>query len=357
MTTLMLMDWDFHLLAELSMVESLQLNRGFWGVGAFELRIHPKARGAGELQAGRVLFFPNALHKAMLIDKVAYKADQVSVSGKMLKGIAGARVCVPPSTDLEHFGWDRYMGSAEGAYHHYAAANLYNPEDGKRKIPRLYGAPSQERGITLPWQSRFGNLDALFADIGETTELGWDIVPDFGGAQYLFTVAEGRDLTGGTGKVTLAQRNHNAEGVVFTLDRTALKTTAYIGGTGEDENRLILSEGNALAGLERWETWVDAGSIAETEMLRLAGQKRLETARVKETFMAELRDSGLCRYERDFDLGDKMILIGEDLQAEARLVEMRETYEGGARKLQATFGAAPVTWARELRDTIWPIIR
>ena len=354
---LLLMNWDFNLIAELPDFESLQLTRSFWGLGGFEMRIHPKAAGACELAMGRVLFLSDQPHKAMLIDKINRKDDKVTVSGKPIKGIAGYRICVPPAIDDGHFGWDRMIGSAESAYHHYAAANLYAPQDAKRKIERLEAAVNLNRGIVLPWQSRFGNLEAIMGDIGETTELGWDIVPDFHIKRYLFTVMEGRDLTIGTGKVVITEQSQNAGGVSFTMDQTALRTTAYVGGSGEDENRLILSEGNEHTGYSRRETWVDAGSIFETEMLRMSARKKLETAKEKETFSAEVMDSGLCRYERDFDLGDKIVLTGENLRAETRLTEMRESYESGTRKLQATFGMAPVKWVRELRDTVWPTIR
>ena len=327
------------------------------------MRIHPKAAGAEELQPGRVLFLSDAKHKAMLIDKIVIKGNQKTASGKMVKGIAARRICVPASEDNEHFGWDRFPPdwdapyTAEDAYHHYAAAHLCAPGDPKRKIPRLVAAENLHRGIELPWQSRFGNLDALFADIGEVTEIGWDILPDFAEKQYVFCAWAGRDLTNGPHRVILSEKNHNANDVSLTEDLTALKTTVYIGGSGEDENRLILSEGNEAAGLERREAWADAGSIFETEMLRLAGRKKLETAAVKESLTAELLDSGLCRYERDYDVGDKIILIGENMQAETRLLEMRESYDGGARKLEASFGAQPATAARALRDVMWPVIR
>ena len=354
---LMLMDWDFHLLGELPYYTSLALTRSYGGLGSFTLQIARQAAGTEGLQEGRILFFSDALHKAMLIDKVAVKDGKITASGKPLKGIAASRVCVPPLVDEGFFGWDRFIGSAEAAYHHYAAANLYAPEDGKRKIPRLVPGENKDRGIVMPWQSRFGELHALFSDIGEVTEMGWDIRPNFAEKQYVFGAWMGRDLTTGNQRVVLSDRNRNVDKASLTLDASAYRSTVYVGGTGEDENRLIRSEGNESAGILRREVWVDAGSIGETEMLRVAAQNKLDTAVKKQTLTAELLDNGLCRYEQDYDVGDRVTVEGEGAVMNARLLEMTEVYEGGARKLTATFGDAPVTFAKELRGTIFPVVR
>ncbi len=342
---LMVMDWDFHLRGELAQWTSLQLTRSYWGLGSFELRIPERAPGAAALALGRVIFFSQALHKAMVVEKLTQQRGQVVASGKPLKGIAARRICVPPTEDDGHFGWDRFTGSAEAAYHHYAAANLYAPQDPQRTVERLVAGENLDRGLDLPWQARFTDLAALLASIGEATELGWDIVPDFDLKAYVFQAVAGRDLTQGGGAVALSERNRNAGDVTVTWDAGAAKTTAYVGGAGEDENRLIYAQGQEASGVDRRETWVDAGSVADTDMLRAAARQKLDAAQEKELLTAEVMDSGLCRYERDYDLGDKIILQAMGLQTQTRLLEMRESYEGGQRKLSATFGAAPITYA------------
>lgn len=345
----MLMTWDFKLQAELSKYSSLQITRSYYGVGSFEVRIHRTQPGALELMPGKVLFLSDALHKAMLIEKTVSTDDQITASGKLIKGIASRRVCVPPATDDGHFGWDRFIGSAEAAYHHYAAAYLYAPEDAKRAIPLLDGTKNQDRGMVLPWQSRFGNLDALLKEIGEATGVGWDVRPDFAAKRYIFEAVVGRDFTTGPSKVVLSTDNRNLSGATHTLDEMAAKSTAYVGGAGEDENRLILSFENEVAGLARRETWVDGGSIEDVSMLELAAKNKLDAAEEKDTLTAEVLDTGLARYGRDYDIGDKVIIQTNGYQAMTRLIEMRESYETGTRSLSATFGAAPVTLTSELQ--------
>ncbi len=345
---LMVMDWDFRLTAELAIPKNYQITRSYYGLGSFEVRTSEKAPGAAALVKDRVVFFSDAPHKAAILEKVTQKKGEITASGRLLKGIAARRLCVPPVTDDGHFGWSRFIGSAEAAYHHYAAANLYAPEDEKRKIPRLVAAENLDRGPVLPWQSRFGDLHALFADIGETTEVGWEVYADFQAKQFVFTACVGRDLTQGLGQSVVAEYNRNAGDISFAFDATAAKTTAYVGGSGEDENRLIVSVGNEATGLSRREAWVDAGSIAEMDMLRLAGRNRLDTAEEKETLTADLLDQGLCRYGRDFDIGDKIILDGGFASSQVRLLEVQEAYSDGKRTLRGTFGAAPVSFLADI---------
>ena len=65
---------------------------------------------------------------------------------------------------------------------------------------------------------------------------------------------------------------------------------------------------------------------------------------------AELMDSGLCRYGRDYDLGDVVTVMADNRRMDARLTAVEETYENGKRTLRATFGEGPVTLTGLLRN-------
>ena len=67
---------------------------------------------------------------------------------------------------------------------------------------------------------------------------------------------------------------------------------------------------------------------------------------------AELLDSGLCRYGRDYDLGDVVTVVADDRQRNARLTAVEETYEDGKRTLKATFGEGPVTLTGLIREKL-----
>ena len=56
----------------------------------------------------------------------------------------------------------------------------------------------------------------------------------------------------------------------------------------------------------------------------------------------EVLDGGLCRYGRDYDVGDVVTALGEGWRMDARLIAMQETWESGRRTLKATFGDPPL---------------
>ncbi len=352
MVTLQLMNFAFEKLSELTQFESLQITRSFYGTGGISLTVDPRAKNALELKPDVIVFFGDAPDKAFLIEDVAsHTRSALTVKGCMLKGLARRRVCVPPlsagARPYQDFGWDRFTGSAEAAYLHFAQNNLINPEDTVRAIPNLIAAESRNRGPTLPWQARFDRLDTLFEAIGEATELGWNIIPDLANKRFVFSAWEGTDRTAGDALCLISEENGNAADVTYRQTASGSAPTAYAGGAGEDENRFIRCEGG-IQGAARRELWTDAGSIGDIDLLSLFAQNKLTGAGVKTTLTAGLIPSGACRYGRDYDVGDKVLVSGRGAHMAARITQITETYENGTRALSAIFGNAPVTVGRLL---------
>lgn len=247
-------------------------------------------------------------------------------------------------SQYQNFGWDRFSGDAESALLHYAMNNMISPEDASRAIPGLIPAANLHRGLSLPWQARFTKLDAMLENIGEATGLGWDIRPDLAAKQLVFGAWEGLDRTTGPALCLIDEKNGNADQVTQKRTSAGSATTAYVGGAGEDENRFILSVGGTEEGLSRRELWVEAGSIDDADLLRLYGQNKLDAAAPKNTLTAELIDSGACRYGRDYDVGDLVIVRdGYGNSQAVRVAELTEVHENGKRSLRAAFGNAPIT--------------
>lgn len=349
--TLQLMNFSFEKLGEIAQFESLQITRSFFGTGSFSLTLHPQAKGADALAPG-VLILADGRTALLIEDVQALSSAGFTVKGCMLKGLAKRRVCVPPMPSqaraYQDFGWDRFTGSAEAAYLHFAQRNLIYPEDEARAIENLAAAENRNRGATLPWQARFDRLDSLFETIGVRTGLGWDILPDLGNRRFLFTAWEGTDRTAGDALCLVGEENGNAAGVIFRQLCSGSATTAYVGGAGEDEERLILCEGGGARGADRRETWAEAGSLSEAGLLSQYAQGKLADLGAKTTVTATLIDSGACRYGRDWDVGDVVRIKGRFGSASVRIAEMTETYENGARTLCANFGDAPVTMGKLL---------
>ena len=348
MKSLQIMSQDFEKISEIAQYESLQITRSYYGTGGFSLSIHPGAKNAEYLTPDVIVFFSGEPEKAFLIEDIQQRSrTKLTVKGCMLKGFAKRRVCVPPlsagAREYQDFGWDRFTGSAEAAYLHFGINNLITPDDAARAIPHLVAAENQERGDMLPWQARFDKLDTLLQTIGETTGIGWDVSLDLENAQYVFGAWAGIDRTQGDSLCLISEENGNASDLIYKAIYSGSASTAYVGGAGEDEERFILSEGGEAAGLSRREIWVEAGSIEDPDLLALYAQNKLTDTKSKITLTANLIDSGACRYGRDYDVGDLVLLSGRSVRASVRITEITETYEGDLRSLSAVFGDRPVT--------------
>ncbi len=363
MQSLRIIDWDFVRYGELALYTSLQITRRHFGTGEFELHISADAPHVGELRTDRLLLPTDEPDKAMLIEAIIREDAKhaITVKGCTLDGLVRRRLAVPPRQADQSFGWDRITADAESCYQHFVAGNLIAPEDEKRAIPRLVLAENLHRGMTVPWQARFDQMDALLKELGEYSDMGYSITPDLANQRFLFSAAPGRDLTVGNGgdtHVILSVGNGNASEMRHTLDRAALKNTAYVGGYGEDEQRLILAVGTDFTGLNRRETWVDGGSLETPQELDTAGKRKLTQAEEKNTIQGTVMRRGVFRYGVDWDLGDKVTLLAASGRVDARCVEVKETYEQGKPpQLAAVFGDAPVSITTVIRKMTDQIVR
>lgn len=352
------MDYDFTLLGEISSPASLMIRREFFGAGSFKLTLDRAQAGFGLLARDRVLYPAGRSDLALLVSRVSKTGRRLTADGTLLKGLAKRRICVPPLVTggaYNQFGYDLFTGDAESAYLHFAANNLTAPEDAARAMPRLELAQNLHRGAELPWQARFERLSDLFEDIGAATGLGWDIRPDFGAKRYVLGAWAGEDRTTGTGRCALSQELGNAGEMTVCEDATAAVTTVYAGGAGEDENRLIQSYGNENGGLARYEAFEDCGSLDDAEMLELAAERKL--CAPARSMTLEVLDGGLCRYGRDYEVGDLVTALGEGWRMDARLIAMQETWESGKRTLKATFGDPPLGVTELLRRERKRVVR
>ncbi len=346
--TLQVMDFSFNKLGEIGLFKSLSITRSYYGTGAVEITVDPRAPNALALLPECIVWPSGYPNKACIVTDVGtLTRTKLTVKGTALKGLAKRRVCVPPldagARPYQDFGWDRFTGTAEAAYLHYAQNNMIAPEDTARAFPGLVAAENRDRGAVLPWQARFDKLDAVFQSIGEATELGWTILPDLTAKQFVFSAWEGTDRTVGNALCLIGERNGNVSDANYKKTASGSASTVYVGGAGEDEERFILSVGGEAAGTERRELWAEAGSIDDADLLKLYGQTKLDAAAIQTTLSVDLIDSGACRYERDYDVGDQVLVRSTAGSMAARLVEMTEVYENGTRTLRGAFGSAPIT--------------
>lgn len=143
----------------------------------------------------------------------------------------------------------------------------------------------------------------------------------------------------------------------YTLDTSAYKTTALIGGEGEGTERKCAFSYAWKQGLDRRETFVDASSISSTykegeeektytveeyrKMLEAQGRQTIAELQKVETFDGEidLTNSNYV-YLVDYNLGDLITVEDKDMgkYINARIVTVTEVQDDNGYKIDIDYG-------------------
>lgn len=365
-------------LGEVDAYTSCVLERSWQGVGDCQIVMDTRCAGAELLQVGRVITIGNAWHKAAILTAErldgARGSHRRTLTGVELKGIARLRITVPPTAqeDPDALGYDRVIGAGEEVLRHYAEKHMVNPTSEYRKIPLLELEPAADppRGRETPWQTRYENLQDVLSDIAEYCDIGWNVAMDYPRRRWLLTVSEGRDLTvgreGAETFVAFEEDFRNLTTSSYTYDRGGYTNALYLGGAGEDENRLVIVRyvdeehellEEPLSGLARAEEMIDVGNVELPDEAEYEGlHKYVSGFSPLRTLTAQISPAGPFVYEADWDLGDKVTVqvrdaaVGLSVRMDARILTIEETYERGGQSLRVTFGKEEPTIGQALRQ-------
>ena len=365
-------------LGEVDAYTSCVLERSWQGVGDCQIVMDTRCAGAELLQVGRIITVGNAWHKAAILTAErldgARGSHRRTLTGVELKGIARLRITVPPTAqeDPDALGYDRVIGAGEEVLRHYAEKHMVNPASEYRKIPLLELEPAADppRGKETPWQTRYENLQDVLSDIAEYCDIGWNVAMDYPRRRWLLTVSAGRDLTvgreGAETFVAFEEDFRNLTTSSYTYDRGGYTNALYLGGAGEDENRLVIVRyvdeehellEEPLSGLARAEEMIDVGNVELPDEAEYEGlHKYVSGFSPLRTLTAQISPAGPFVYEADWDLGDKVTVqvrdaaVGLSVRMDARILTIEETYERGGQSLRVTFGKEEPTIGQALRQ-------
>lgn len=365
-------------LGEVDAYTSCVLERSWQGVGDCQIVMDTRCAGAELLQVGRIITVGNAWHKAAILTAErldgARGSHRRTLTGVELKGIARLRITVPPTAqeDPDALGYDRVIGAGEEVLRHYAEKHMVNPTSEYRKIPLLELEPAADppRGKETPWQTRYENLQDVLTDIAEYCDIGWNVAMDYPRRRWLLTVSAGRDLTvgreGAETFVAFEEDFRNLTTSSYTYDRGGYTNALYLGGAGEDENRLVIVRyvdeehellEEPLSGLARAEEMIDVGNVELPDEAEYEGlHKYVSGFSPLRTLTAQISPAGPFVYEADWDLGDKVTVqvrdaaVGLSVRMDARILTIEETYERGGQSLRVTFGKEEPTIGQALRQ-------
>ncbi|RIJ64096.1 siphovirus ReqiPepy6 Gp37-like family protein [Rummeliibacillus sp. POC4] len=354
MLPLRIIDLNFKLIEEVSLYESLQLTRKHHEIGEIELKINRYVKGADQLRKDRIIFPHNQLHKVYQIkhreielDENGKETENWIIKAKSLKSWLSQRLILPPS----HTAYVNKQGKAETVMKYFVDICAVNPVDAKRKILNLVISPDLKRGDTISRSARFDVLSDEMITISQLSGLGWNISVDIKNKQFVFDVVEGVNCVStqrDNPPVIFSPEFDSLKSMGYTESYLDYKNMAYIAGQGEGVDRRVITIGDTATGLDRYELFVDARDVGETN----TDDEGNETPRSQQEIETDLTDRGNEKlsehsqeiymegqiltkspfiYERDWDLGDITTQQNKNwgITMDARITEVKEIYEAG----------------------------
>ena len=359
-------DRNFALKAQIDIYTSFMLNRRWQSVGDWQLVLPATAKGADKLTVGNIIILGADGHRSGYIESVSAVEDDrgvtLTVKGKTLQGLAAQRITLPDN-DEYNYGYDNVPPltdteinptpiSAETILKTYAARHLTECADEKRRIPALVIAADKHRGRSAVWSSRLEQLSAVFQDVSEYCDCGWEIYADIPNKQFVFDIVTGSDRSysqSQESRVMFSKDFDNILSCSYDNDISGLRNLGYAGGAGEGVDRTILKVTpgeNEPEGWERREVFIDCGQleVVETDTaMSLAdeGLHKMKSYTKTEAMTAAVADTASFAYLKKWDLGDKVTVVSKTIgvQFDTRITAVTERYEGGSSGIDVTFGS------------------
>lgn len=341
---LKILDYNLNLIAEIDDYENLMFNNKFYSIGDFEFHINKNKKYTEYLLENNFIMLGKNTSKVGVIMHIESNynnageiTDTLTIKGYMLKGILSRRLIIPDNTKA----YFTAEGSQELIMKEFVNKNCINTLDPARKIKNLILAENKNRGKADKWRARYELLSDKLQEVGEYSNLGWNINLDLNNNSFVFDVVEGRNLTANQEElppVIFSVAFDNLLNRKYIRSALNYKNVGYIGGHGEEENRLIQKIGTH-EGFERIETFIDCGN-AEIDTISAEGKQKLNTLKKIESFEADINLHSSFIYEKDYKLGDIITLQDKKLNVtmDAPILEFKEIYDNNGFNVSAIFG-------------------
>ncbi|SKC62630.1 siphovirus ReqiPepy6 Gp37-like family protein [Maledivibacter halophilus] len=350
---------SIELLAEIDNYESLIFTRKYLKYGEFQLTVNKHKQNTRYLEKGNMILLGNdsnkigiIRHREINLNEQGKASETLLIKGYTIDHLFTQRIILPPP-ESDH---DSIKGNAETVIKHYIKNSIVNALDTNRNISFLNILPNKNRGINLSWKSRYKNLSEEIQEICSISDIGIKTNLNHETKKIDIDIYEGRDLTINqtvNSPVIFSYEFDNIKTQHYVDSDIGYKNYGYVGGRGEGADRQIVETGKA-AGIDRIETFIDARDITTIEELQTRGNQKLaETPQIK-TLEGEILTYGPFKYEKDFDLGDKVTVQNKswNLTIDVRITEVTEVYEADGFKLEVNFGSNIPTFIDKIKQEL-----
>lgn len=304
----------------------------------------------------RILTKSTDLRRGYIVESAEFKDDdktEILIMAKSLSIMMSWRI-------IE--GQQLYKGNIEDVLKNFVNVNAINPVIANRKIPNLVlGAKT---GINIVTEEVYNNkpLDESLWEMCIKHDISYEILMNHTTKKFEFVVYQGADRT------TEQDINHhiifskafdNVNTQSYVDDTSNYKSTAYVAGEGEMDDRTILRLNDDFSGFERREIFFDARDLQSNyknendeeitlspkeyeNVLTERGFNRLSEYPRIQTFKSDNDSDSQFVFGKDYFLGDKTTSRNDEvgLIMHSRVVVVNEIYNENGYSSKTEFGTA-----------------
>ncbi len=304
----------------------------------------------------RIITKSTDIHRGYVINVAEYRDEEqleIIIIAKSLSVMTSWRI-------IE--GQQRYTGNVEDVLKNFVKANAIQPFNASRIIPDLVLGLNE--GININVDEAFSNkdLDVALWEMCAKYDISYEILMNHDAKKYVFSTFMGIDRSTEqsiNSNVIFAKAFDNVIMQSYVDDKSNYRSTAYVAGEGEADNRTVIKVNDGISGFNRREIFIDARDLQSTykddndeeitltpveyqTLLNERGQNRLSEYQRIRTFESDIDLYSQFIFNEHYFLGDKVTNRNDELGVvtHSRVMTAKEIFDREGYHLSLEFGTS-----------------
>lgn len=278
----------------------------------------------------------------------AADGERMLIGGKSVTDLLARRVINPADDPLAVGGYSTKAGATEQIIREYIREQAGDLASAGRQTLRLT-VPSvitagTESGLRLRWK----NLWDEMSNLGDANDVDIEVIHTGAANFECFIGRRGSDksvpISGLTPFTVFSPQRRNVVDPRLTIDRRKEATFIYTLGDGDQQNRTVLETAStrvADSAYNRIEITSDARQADKKTVQQLITEaiRTLNDNAPEQDFDFKLEgNAGGAVYREDFDLGDTVTIVWDELQVDRRIVGISFELDGQTEIVKVKIG-------------------
>lgn len=334
-STLFFFDKELNMLGIVDYFISLRWRRKYFEAGEFEI-VLPVNDYIMQFIESDVLVLRNNYTEAGIIETIEFSDngtdETVTISGRFLSSLLERRIV---KSKINFSG-----NTIEGMN---TIVNAMTPLTTQWETEQVTLSSPH-----IDFQVTYKNVYEYLCKLSEYSNIGIRIVPNVDSKVYMFEVWKGLDRTAEQDtneQYSFSDDNFNIEQGKLIISEKTKANYVLVGGTGEDNNRVLVTVDSGETGFDLYEIFSDQKSLSNKDLSDSAYKAKLQSVGEGKlsdgTFQLEVTALVQQDYKTKWNLGDIVNIKKEKwgVYTTYRIIEVEETIEDGKKTIYPTFGS------------------